>query len=94
MGEKCCSIGRLILSARQAHRADLLPGIVIGAINRLYLNEWRSNGSSNRSLWQLIAIFDKVNEFPVPGNLVLKKPAPAAGGQQLATDRFTHKKRN
>jgi len=76
-------------------------GIVVGTVNRLQLNKWRAywlgggfEGFAGRLLWQLIAIFDKVNEFPVPGNLVLKKPAPAAGGQQLATDRFTHKKRN
>jgi hypothetical protein len=42
---------------------NLLPGIVVGTVNRLQFNEWRTNGMYGGRLWQLIAIFDKVMKF-------------------------------
>ena len=42
---------------------NLLPGIVVGTVNRLQFNEWRTNGLYVERLWQLIAIFDKVMKF-------------------------------
>jgi hypothetical protein len=38
----------------------LLPGIVVGTVNRLQFNEWQTKRFCGRRLWQLIAIFDKV----------------------------------
>jgi hypothetical protein len=49
------------LTLRQTRPLYLLPGIVIGAINRLQFNEWRPYGIWGKCLWQLIAIFDEVN---------------------------------
>lgn len=43
----------------------LLTGIVVGAVNGLQFNEWEANGAIDRGLWQLIAIFDKINQFLV-----------------------------
>ena len=44
-------------------RMNQLPGIVVGTVNRLQFNEWRTNGLYVGRLWQLIAIFDKVMKF-------------------------------
>ena len=41
----------------------LLAGIVVGTVNGWQLNEWEANGAIDRGLWQLIAIFDKINQF-------------------------------
>ena len=48
-------------------RRYLFPGIVVGTVNRLQLNKWRTDGIPIGGLLQLIAIFDKVNWFLVTG---------------------------
>jgi hypothetical protein len=46
---------------------DLLPGIVVGTINRLQLNEGAAGDFYGKGLWQLIAIFGKETKFMVWG---------------------------
>jgi hypothetical protein len=52
-------------------RMNMAKGIIIGAVNRLQLNKWRTNGWPIRRFWQLIAIFGKVNQFRVTGKGLL-----------------------
>ena len=52
---------------------NLAAGIVVGTVNRLQFNEWQTKGFCGRRLWQLIAIFDKVNQFPVADGWLLEK---------------------
>lgn len=44
---------------------NLLKGIVIGTIHGLKFNKWQPNRVCEGMVWQLIAIFDKVNQFLV-----------------------------
>jgi hypothetical protein len=46
---------------------NLAKGIIIGAVNRLQFDKWRTNGLVKRGVWQLIAIFGKVKKFRVYG---------------------------
>jgi hypothetical protein len=55
-------------------RMDLKPGIVVGTVNRLQLNEWNANRWYRRRVWQLIAIFGKVNMFPVCDHCLFNPP--------------------
>ena len=49
-------------------RMNLAKGIIIGTINRLQLNKWHADSLMKQGVWQLIAIFGKINQFLVPGN--------------------------
>jgi hypothetical protein len=42
-------------------------GIIIGTVNRLQFNKWQTNCPIGKWVWQLIAIFGKINQFQVPG---------------------------
>jgi len=55
-------------------RMDLKAGIVVGTVNGLQLNEWKANGFYGKRVWQLIAIFGKVNMFPVCDHCLFNPP--------------------
>ena len=81
------------LTIRQVFIMNQAKGIIVGTINRLQFNEWYSDALERRMLWQLIAIFGKVNWFLVTGCSHRVKSVIATIRKQITsnTDPFTNK---